>query len=148
MAFCPVTGGARVLRIEQQDQLSSTTVEPLVPQAAPLKRMMTVDVFLRGVPARAVIDCGANVNVMTHTFADAQHETVRPDTSLRSAAMADGSRVPVQGIVHNVSMLMGTTRHVLDFVVLDVKLPGDVVLGLDWLERANPIIDWRERTLT
>ena len=22
------------------------------------------------------------------------------------------------------------------------------MLGLDWLERANPIIDWRERTLT
>lgn len=119
-----------------------------MPPVAPLKRMMTVDVFLRGVPARAVIDCGANVSVMARAFVDAQHETVSPDTSLRSAAMADGSRVAVQGIVHDVSMLMGATRHILDFIVLDVKLPGDVVLGLDWLERANPIIDWRKRTLT
>jgi hypothetical protein len=64
----------------------------------------------------------------------------------RSVKFGDGKKSPALGLVQDVVFRVGDCDDKDDFVVI----PGngeDLVLGMGWLERRNPTIDWRQRSV-
>jgi hypothetical protein len=60
--------------------------------------------------------------------------------------LADGSQQSAVGVLKNVELHLQSYSTSLDLVV--IPLSGyDIILGMPWLEDANPIIDWKEKII-
>ena len=63
-----------------------------------------------------------------------------------TVSLADGSSCDTSNIVNNIDISIGEYRDKLDLVVM--KLHGyDAILGMPWLSKYNPKIDFRNRKL-
>ena len=93
----------------------------------------------------AMIDSGATALFISHCFIKQNnvfcHRLVQ-DIPLYNI---DGSKNKAGSITHYARLwvLMGEYDECLEFLVTDLG-PEDVVLGLPWLRRVNPSIDWKE----
>jgi hypothetical protein len=92
-----------------------------------------------------LVDCGATGNFVSSAFA-AKHGLAlaeHPDT----VCFADGHTTASCGILPRASVRVGSYAEPIDLVA--TQLGGfDVILGMTWLEEYNPIVDWREKTLS
>ena len=61
--------------------------------------------------------------------------------------LVDGSKVHSDGRIPDVLMNMGPQVYKESFTVTDLSPDLDIVLGMSWLERVNPIIDWPTHTM-
>ena len=58
--------------------------------------------------------------------------------------MGNGQKILSKGKVVNVHVGIGGVVGRFDFTVTKLLHQVDVVLGLNWLQTVNPIIDWKE----
>ena len=61
--------------------------------------------------------------------------------------LADGSKIQATQRTLATSCTVGETVCKLEFTVTKLLSNVDVVLGIDWLQRWNPVIDWRKQTM-
>ena len=62
------------------------------------------------------------------------------------ARLADGSPLAIVGVVKDLSMQMQGMRWSQTFLVVDLPT-YDMVWGMDFLERFDPAIKWRKRSM-
>ena len=100
-----------------------------------------------GKPARCLIDSGGGGNFISSTFAATHGIALTEDAHCLRVVLADGQSYQSNQGVRNAALSIATYRDWLDFTALPLG-SYDVILGIPWLERTNPHIDWSTRRLT
>jgi Retroviral aspartyl protease len=99
-------------------------------------------------PAKSLLDSGASGNFLTAGFIskfDIATTTISPKT----VRLANGKKLLAKHMVPNISVTVNKKTVKCDFMVLSELNNGyDCILGIPWLEEANPIIDFKKRTIT
>ena len=103
----------------------------------------------QSISAKALIDCGAPSSfvatelVRTHGIPLEQLDLPIPLESV------DGTPIAARGITHRtaaIEMVMEGHKERLSFNIIPIK-SFDIILGLDWLRKHNPTIDWETNQL-
>jgi hypothetical protein len=116
---------------------------------------MYVRGLVNGTPVSAVPDTGAEVSVMSASFARENGFHVNSDERHRVPfGFADGSTAEALGVIRDATWNYGRDKkaHLTNFYVLE-DLPVDVVLGNDFLCRTNAFVEheddfWHVETAT
>ena len=100
---------------------------------------------IKGTLVRALVDTGA-----TRSFIDEKLQ-LRPLLSFIGAysllEMANGDTIVSTGIALAVLVCIGKVQFRSDLTAVPLRKGYDVVLGKDWLDMVNPLIDWRSNCI-
>uniref|UniRef100_R4GAB6 CCHC-type domain-containing protein n=1 Tax=Anolis carolinensis TaxID=28377 RepID=R4GAB6_ANOCA len=118
------------------------------------KRMIVVPICLSGLEnratCRAFVDCGCSRNIITPELAEAlkcQQTALKAPIAFAqldgSVAAGEASTKEIQGIPCKIGKWEGT----ISFVVAPIAT-YNVILGIPWLEQANPEVDWRGKSMS
>jgi hypothetical protein len=107
---------------------------------------------LAGKPARFLVDSGASHTYVSKSFVT-KHSlptvTKDDDSSVRlSVTLADGTINSSDGSLESVSVRIASYSDDLDFAVTKLSSAYDAILGMSWLHRYNPTIDWKDGTIS
>ncbi|KAH9096422.1 hypothetical protein LEN26_017480, partial [Aphanomyces euteiches] len=101
-------------------------------------------------PLRVLLDSGASENYARRATiaraSDVPTSKARPNDTLR-IRLADGRIVsnPRQTVVLDISINDFSSKE--EFFLMDLDDRWDLILGMGWLERHQPLIDWRLKTM-
>ena len=105
--------------------------------------------FFCGRPATFLVDSGASGNFVNLAFARKYQLQTRELAQKQQVQLADGSHRASRTVVGNAKVKLGSHSEHSDFVTMPLNgHQFDVILGVPWLRRANPKIDWTARTVT
>ena len=95
-----------------------------------------------------MVDCGATGLFMERSFVSRHHITIFPLLHPIDLFNIDGSPNAAGQITHYARLCLVVDNHEewTDFLVTDLG-GEDVILGLPWLRRVNPSIDWEKGLL-
>ena len=101
------------------------------------------------VDARALINCGADGVFMHKNFAKRNKLTMITLESPIIVKNVDGTRNINGDITHMVRMEITIERrkHMQDFLITNIA-DNEIILGITWLKEQNPLINWKEATLS
>jgi hypothetical protein len=112
------------------------------------QQLITVSGTVEGVAATMLVDCGASGNFIDEEFIT-QHgiATEKLDSKETSIVrLANGTIVNIDRKVKDASVSCGPYASRLDFTVM--KLNGyHVILGLPWLIKERPLVEWHTGTV-
>lgn len=96
-----------------------------------------------GHPARILIDCGASCNYVSQRMVNRyqlRKQTFHPPLTIE---LADGSQTEAsEELIGQKVMMLGFDGRV-DLVITTLK-QYDVILGIPWFQRYQPVMDWRQ----
>lgn len=102
-----------------------------------------------GVRTIVLIDSGASGNFCSLEFARRHHLPVVTRPRRRLITLADGSQQTSRLCVASTQLRLGEHCEQLSLSVLPLGQHSfDIVLGMPWLIKHNPHIDWKQRTLS
>ena len=96
-----------------------------------------------------MIDSGATGLFLNSTYAQKHHMNIRPLQHPIKLYNIDGSLNCAGSITHSVRLMTQVDKNppqLLEFLVTNLG-NEDIILGLPWLRRVNPNIDWKEGRL-
>ncbi|GMF61160.1 unnamed protein product [Phytophthora fragariaefolia] len=97
---------------------------------------------------RALVDCGASNNfVRLQSLARLDFDDVELPRSLLEVRLATGVVVRTEKRVVRARFSYEEKKFVDELIVLDLDDKFDMVLGMSWLARHDPVIDWVKRTI-
>jgi hypothetical protein len=105
-----------------------------------------IDVEVKGQKEIAEVDCGATGNFVNLRWAKERNFQIRSE-GVTTVTMFDGSEKDVPKRKATIEFKIGTKRHSQVFQVLEKTGRNRIVLGMPWLRRYNPEIDWTKRRL-
>ena len=112
------------------------------------RKLIKLKSSIGGQRAVCLVDSGASGNFISSDFVN-QHSLSLQSLSSDQAShvtLADGSQQSAVGVLKDVELRLQSYSTSLDLVA--IPLSGyDVILGMPWLEDANPIIDWKEKII-
>jgi len=100
---------------------------------------------------QVMIDCGANQNYASPQLAERLQKQCRQKAKPYPLNMADGTPVEYGGgwirrEIRDVRLEIEGHTEQIDLDIAPIKY--DIILGMKWLQKQGPAIDWQERTLT
>ena len=102
--------------------------------------LLSVTAMIAGTPLRTLVDSGA-----TRSFIDEKLQ-LRPPLHLvgaySSLEMANGDTIVSTGVAPNILVGIGPVQCKMNLTVVPLMKGFDLVLGKDWLDTVNPLIDW------
>jgi hypothetical protein len=111
------------------------------------RTMLTVDGTIEGRRAHILIDSGASVDFVSENFVQRQQiATTKLHPPLR-VNLADGTIRQCDRRILRAEMDVSDRKYEVNLTVLPLR-HYDAVLGMTWLRRYNPHIDWRQLTVT
>lgn len=98
---------------------------------------------------RVLIDSGATGTFVSQSFVDKHFLTTYPLVEPVSVRNADGSLSQGGSITSYCEIILSAPPSFREKLTLEVAVLGqfDVILGLPWLERHNPLVDWKAGTM-
>ncbi|GMF47471.1 unnamed protein product [Phytophthora fragariaefolia] len=97
---------------------------------------------------QTLVDCGASNNfVRLQSLARFDFEEVELPRSLLDVRLATGVVVRTEKRARTTRFSYEETKFVDELIVLDFDDKFDMVLGVPWLARHHPVIDWAKRTI-
>ena len=115
-------------------------------------RLIKLTGTLAGKPARFLIDSGASHQYVSKSFVtDYSLSTVTKDddSSVRlSVTLADGTVKSSDGQLESAPVRISSYSDDLDFAVTELSSSYDAILGMAWLHRYNPTINWKTGAIT
>jgi len=112
------------------------------------RKLIKLTSSIGGQQVVCLVDSGASGNFISCGFAKQHslHLHSLPSDHTSRVTLADGSQQSAVGVLKGVELHLQSYSTSLDLVA--IPLSGyDVILGMPWLEDANPIIDWRRKTI-
>ena len=97
-----------------------------------------VDISINGRQASAVIDSGAEANIMTKTMAEKLRLNIVP--SKNRIKTINVPPTPVCGIAHGVSITLGKWQGKTNFTIAPLDI-FDIILGQEFFQRCHTMID-------
>ena len=91
-------------------------------------------------PANILVDAGASANFLSLSFANRCQISIEPLTEPQSVRVPNGETINVIGSAFITVQIQNYVTQ-LDVYVIPLE-EYDVILGLPWLRRENPHIDW------
>ena len=111
-----------------------------------VRPQMKIDGIVNGKGARIMIDSGSTTNLVAKSFTSKMKlAEAKGDARVK---LPDGAMIDIDSILPNASLKSGEHREQLTFFVIGLNAEVDVILGMPWLEKHNPHIDWIERLVT
>ena len=113
---------------------------------------LKIKIQLAGVTALAMINSGVTQNFMSRKFATNHQIPGLPKERPYQLTVVD--RTPLnqdEGMVKEKTIPLMSQIHRKDLgrITFDlVSIPHEVILGIPWLEKVNPSIDWNSRKIT
>ena len=112
------------------------------------KSVMVVNATIGDHEAKSLLDSGASGNFLTASFVS-KHSVPTTIVNSKTVRLADGKVLHAKHMVSNMSVTVDHKTVKSDFMVLKELNNGhDCILGIPWLEAANPIIDFKQRVIT
>ncbi|GMF62015.1 unnamed protein product [Phytophthora fragariaefolia] len=97
---------------------------------------------------RTLVDCGAsNIFVRLQSLARLDFEEVEVPRSLLKVSLATGVVVRTEKRVVRARFSYEEKKFVGELIVHDLDDKFDMVLGMPWLARHDPVVDWAKRTI-
>ena len=113
---------------------------------------LEIRIQLAGVTALAMIDSGATRNFMSRKFATNHRIPGLPKERPYQLTVVDGTPLNQdEGMVKEETLPLMSQIHGKDLgrITIDlVSIPHEVILGIPWLEKVNPSIDWNSQKIT
>jgi hypothetical protein len=90
-----------------------------------------------------MIDSGATALFVSKHFVQRHHIICSPLPNTITLHNIDGSKNKAGSLTHFacLTLTIGSWNEPTDFLVTDLS-PEDIILGLPWLKKVNPTIDW------
>ena len=111
-------------------------------------KLMVFEIDIRpGVVAKVLLDCGSTTNFISRRFVCKHHIPYVHVASSQVVKLADGSTQLANKLVEAFSLSISNRNMKENLLVLPIE-SFDIILGMPWLKRHNPIIDWETDTLT
>jgi predicted aspartyl protease len=113
----------------------------------PLGNHFCVNVVIKGINrsirSPAIIDSGATALFISKRFVQRYHIICIPLPNTIALHNIDGSKNKAGSLTHfaRLTLTIGSWNEPTDFLVTDLG-PKDIILGLPWLKKVNPTIDW------
>ena len=102
---------------------------------------------LDGIPVTFLIDSGATeCFVSTRVVRDHNMKICKKKEKLK-IFLADSSVKNTSQCLHNIYVDLGDHVEFLNFFILELP-KYDVILGKSWLDRWNPVVDWKKNRVT
>ena len=124
-------------------------LEPAAVEAEMLARKplssMKVKGKLNGSKTTFIIDTGAEVNVMSRSFAESAK--LKPLPCAETIRNFEGTSAPEVKVVHEISVTLGKNFYARESFRVIPRTTEDVILGLPFLTRHNAKIDFVDRTV-
>lgn len=131
------------------DSISSCTISSLDANSSHFRVPVTIAGMNRSLVIPAMIDSGATATFISSKFACDNNMMQRPLNKIIGLRNIDGSNNKAGSITHFVRLQLTLGDHTenVEFLVTDIG-PEDMILGLPWLTRINPIINWTKGEMT
>ena len=97
-----------------------------------------MDISINGQAIRAMVDSGAEANIMTKAAAEKLGLKIVPSNNRLKKVNA--SPTPVCGIAHGVSITLGKWHGKTNFTVAPLDI-SDIILGQEFFQRCHTMID-------
>ncbi|KAF1334277.1 reverse transcriptase, partial [Globisporangium splendens] len=120
----------------------------------PRDRLIQLEITVEGftTPLRALLDTGASNNfVRSHVaraLAKVISEESRSSESKITVRLATGATVTTEKHVIRLRVTHDGRQMEGDFIWLDLDDKFDVILGMPWLKKYQPIIDWNQQSIS
>ena len=116
-------------------------------------RLLKLDGTLAGKPARFLLDSGASHMYVSKSFVSSHRLATSfskaNESSVRlTVTLADGTIKSSGGALESVPVRIDSYTDALDFSVTELAPTYDAILGMSWLYRFNPAVDWRAGTIS
>ena len=105
--------------------------------------LFRVSVSIAGKECIALIDSGASQSYMAP--ATVAHCELECEPALLHLELADGTKIKSTQQTQFANCVVGEAVSRIKFTITNLSSNVDVVLGMDWLEQWNPVIDWRRQ---
>lgn len=102
--------------------------------------------FVNNISATILVDCGSSGNFISSEFSKKHGFKEDKLDSIQDVVLADGTKQSAIKVVRGVKLSMGNYKDKLDFLVLPLK-SYDCLLGMPWLVKYNPKVDWLKKEL-
>ena len=102
-------------------------------------------------PLKSLVDCGASNNfIRRQSLEDRRLKYVERDIPLTrmTVRLATGASVTVEKRVIGIRYTLKGKKYDDDFIVLDLDDKFDVILGLPWLRKYEPCVNWQHQSVT
>ena len=133
----------RNLSAEQPIGESSLDAEDGAESCQPIR----LDGKVKGHLARILLDSGSSSNVVAASFVKSRGIALCATMGLHEIELPNGEKLKVSATVPKASVLLGDSKEHVSFLVAEIDVPADVVLGMPWLRKHNPRIDWINSTI-
>lgn len=110
-------------------------------------RLFVVDGQVNGYPIKVTIDCGATHNFISQSFIDDNAVPGIVPCSPLSLEVANGNQHHITTKLHAANLQFGSFDSDVDLHVFPLSR-HQLILGLPWLTKYNPPIDWSTRTFS
>jgi hypothetical protein len=100
-----------------------------------------------GVTAKTLVDCGSTTLFMSRRFANKHHITTTNIANAQVVKLADGSIHSTCKVVSSFPLYFNNRTIRENFLVLPIE-NFDIILGMPFLKKHNPTIDWSTNLLT
>ena len=145
----PVGGQSSVSKAPTQPWVavgsSTTDCAPKVGRSEDDGILLKIKIQIQGRTYVALIDSGASRNYASPEAVVEWELLGTPDVV--HLELADGSKIRSTQKIQGVMCTAGRTVSYEDFTVTKLLHGVDVVLGMTWLQRWNPLIDWVQQVL-
>lgn len=140
--------GSQLNQVDQS-RTNATSAAAFVAREGPVTRhLIKLQGKVGGGRHRALflIDCGATGNFVSEEYVKRYKLHTSRLSSNDIVSLADGSQQSTGSYLASESIEIGSYQDNIDLVVFPIQ-GYDVILGMPWLEKFNPTIDWRDRTI-
>jgi predicted aspartyl protease len=126
--------------------VSSVLVADMTPQSMLLP--VAIGMKKQTIETQALLDCGASGEFMDSEFAKLHNIPLIKLSKPRITRNADGTQNE-QGVVTHKAIINLRVNGKEDLMTFFITGLGkdNVILGLTWLRKHNPIVNWKEGTL-
>ena len=98
--------------------------------------------------AKLLIDGGSEGNFISQALVSRLKLKTVKLVAKKQVQGFNGESCYIDQAVPNISLKMGAQSEQITLCVAPLQLSADVVLGMPWLQKHNPHIDWRQRLIT
>ena len=105
--------------------------------------------LLNGKPVKMLIDSGASGNYIASSCIKRQSLACKSTAERYAVKLPDGTDLLVHAVLSGTKLKLDRSEnapeHRVALAVIDMSMEADVVLGMPWLEKHNPQINWPDK---
>ncbi|KAF1329645.1 reverse transcriptase, partial [Globisporangium splendens] len=140
------SGRGRRFERSQQPKNGNDQCERVEQEPALIVRKVKVDGYSE--PLRALVDTGASNNFVRTQVVRRQGLDLPNSNKEMIVRLANGSKVMMPKRVLRMAIECDDFRGEDEFIALDLDDKFDLILGMPWLRRYQPSIDWKKKKIS